>query len=53
MNFDQAIDADLIGYRLEPFQFVVRQRCDNQKYGVSAGERGLIDLDLMEGEILS
>ncbi len=30
MNFDQAINPDLIGYRLEPFQFVVRERCHNQ-----------------------
>ena len=53
MNFDQAINSDLICYGLKPFQFVVGRARNNQKYGVSSGERGLIDLDFMDGEILS
>ena len=53
MDFDKAIYPDLVGDRLESFQFVLGQRRDNQKYGISTSKRSLIDLDLVESEILS
>jgi hypothetical protein len=53
MNFDKAINPDLIGYRLKPNQFIIGERGNNQKHSIGTGERGLIDLDFVEGEVLS
>jgi len=53
MNFNQAVYPDVICHRLKAFQQIVGQDSDNQKHCVSTGECSLINLDLIDGKILS
>src|ERR1700683_5619685 len=53
VNFDQAVNSNLASHGLKPFQLIVGQGGDNQEHRVSTRECSLINLDFIDGEVLT